>query len=46
VLETWIEGQKVFDRSTAADRLEAVGGYGASHDQTPGWTDDDGEKVQ
>jgi imidazolonepropionase-like amidohydrolase len=46
VLETWIEGQKVFDRSVPADRLEAVGGYGASHDQTPGWTDDDGEKVQ
>jgi imidazolonepropionase-like amidohydrolase len=46
VLETWIEGQQVFDRSTPADRLEAVGGYGASHDQTPGWTDDDGEKIQ
>jgi imidazolonepropionase-like amidohydrolase len=46
VLETWIEGQKVFDRGVPADRLESVGGYGASHDQTPGWTDDDGEKVQ
>ena len=46
VLETWIEGRQVFDRSFPADRLEAVGGYGASHDQTPGWTDDDGEKVQ
>jgi len=46
VLETWIEGQQVFDRNTPADRLEAVGGYGASHDQTPGWTDDDGEKIQ
>jgi imidazolonepropionase-like amidohydrolase len=46
VLETWIEGRRVFDRGVPADRLEAVGGYGASHDQTPGWTDDDGEKVQ
>lgn len=46
VLETWIEGRRVFDRGAAGDRLEAVGGYGASHDQTPGWTDDDGEKVQ
>ncbi len=33
VLETWVEGQKVFDRSNPKDRLYAVGGYGASHDQ-------------
>ena len=33
VLETWVEGQKVFDRSTARDHLYAVGGDGASHDQ-------------
>ncbi|HTQ57357.1 MAG TPA: amidohydrolase family protein [Bryobacteraceae bacterium] len=46
VLETWIEGRKVFDRGLPTDRLEAVGGYGAGHDQTPGWTDDDGEKIQ
>ena len=35
VLETWVEGQKVFDRSDAQDRLYAVGGFGASHDQVP-----------
>ena len=33
VLETWVEGQKVFDRSDPADRLYAVGGPGSSHDQ-------------
>ena len=33
VLETWVEGQKVFDRSDPGDRLYAVGGHGASHDQ-------------
>lgn len=30
VLETWVEGVKVFDRTVAQDRLYAVGGYGAS----------------
>lgn len=29
VLETWIEGAQVFDRSRPEDRLWAVGGYGA-----------------
>jgi imidazolonepropionase-like amidohydrolase len=29
VQETWIEGQKVFDRSVPEDHLIAVGGYGA-----------------
>lgn len=29
VLETWVEGVKVFDRTVAQDRLYAVGGYGA-----------------
>jgi imidazolonepropionase-like amidohydrolase len=33
ILETWVEGRKVFDRSDARDKLYAVGGYGASHDQ-------------
>ena len=33
VLETWVEGSKVFDRNGPKDRLYAVGGYGASHDQ-------------
>jgi imidazolonepropionase-like amidohydrolase len=34
VLETWVEGCKVFDRDDPDDRLFAVGGYGASRDQT------------
>jgi imidazolonepropionase-like amidohydrolase len=34
VLQTWVEGSKVFDRDDPRDRLYAVGGYGASHDQT------------
>lgn len=42
VLETWIEGKKVLDRSDPHDRLEQVGGEGASHDQNPFWLDDDG----
>jgi len=33
VLETWIEGRKVFDREAPEDRLYAVGGYGAGRDQ-------------
>jgi imidazolonepropionase-like amidohydrolase len=33
VLETWVEGERVFDRSDPKDRLYAVGGYGASRDQ-------------
>lgn len=33
VLETWVEGKKVFDRSDPKDLLYAVGGYGASRDQ-------------
>jgi adenine deaminase len=32
VLETWVEGTRVFDRSNPKDHLYAVGGYGASHD--------------
>ena len=32
VLETWVEGEKVFDRGDPKDRLYAVGGFGASHD--------------
>jgi cytosine/adenosine deaminase-related metal-dependent hydrolase len=35
VLETWVEGRRVFDRSDPDDRLYAVGGYGAGHDQSP-----------
>ena len=33
VLETWVEGKKVFDRSNPADYLIAVGGKGATRDQ-------------
>ncbi len=48
VLQTWIEGQKVFDRSDPKDRIYATGGVGASHDQSPDWADEDGdyEEVQ
>lgn len=35
VLETWVEGEQVFDRSNPDDYLYAVGGYGAGHDQKP-----------
>jgi imidazolonepropionase-like amidohydrolase len=34
VLETWVEGQRVFDRSNPKDHLYAVGGYGAAHDSS------------
>ncbi len=34
VEQTWIEGAKVFDRAVPADRLVAVGGYGASRSET------------
>lgn len=30
VLETWVEGKKVFDRANQKDYLTAVGGYGAT----------------
>jgi len=33
VLETWVEGEKVFDLSRETDRLYAVGGYGAGRGQ-------------
>ena len=33
VLQTWVDGSKVFDRSNPKDRLYAEGGIGASHDQ-------------
>jgi len=37
VLETWIEGVKVFDRTNPEDALFANGGYGASRPQTFTW---------
>jgi imidazolonepropionase-like amidohydrolase len=33
VLETYVEGLRVFDRGNPQDRLYAVGGYGATRDQ-------------
>ncbi len=33
VLQTWVEGKKVFDFADAKDRLMAMGGYGASDGQ-------------
>ncbi len=33
VLETWVDGKKVFDRSDPDDYLIAVGGFGATNDQ-------------
>ena len=35
VLETWVEGQKRFDRSDPKDLLYAVRGFGAGRDQSP-----------
>jgi len=35
VLQTWVEGERVFDRSDPNDRLYAVGGYGAGDDAEP-----------
>ncbi len=35
VQQTWVEGRRAFDRSDPQDRLYAVGGYGATHDQSP-----------
>ncbi len=47
VLETWVEGRKVFDREDVKDRLYAVGGYGAGNDQVPYFCCfDDGEETQ
>ncbi|MEO7146218.1 MAG: amidohydrolase family protein [Bryobacteraceae bacterium] len=44
VLETWIDGAKVFDRSVPKDRLFATGGYGASADQAPPFLDDEANR--
>jgi imidazolonepropionase-like amidohydrolase len=34
VLQTWVEGRKVFDFDDPKDRLMSMGGYGASDDQS------------
>lgn len=33
VLQTWVDGKKVFDRANPQDYLTAVGGYGATNDK-------------
>jgi imidazolonepropionase-like amidohydrolase len=43
VLETYVEGAKVFDRNNPKDRLWAVGGYGASRDQVMGFCEGEEE---
>ncbi len=35
VQQTWVDGQQAFDRGDPQDRPYAVGGYGATHDQSP-----------
>jgi imidazolonepropionase-like amidohydrolase len=35
VLETWVDGRRVFDRSDPKDRLYAEGGPGAGYERTP-----------
>ena len=35
VLQTWVEGEKVFDYADPADRLHAEGGPGAGDNMTP-----------
>jgi imidazolonepropionase-like amidohydrolase len=44
VLETYVEGVKVFDRSNPEDRLIATGGYGAGRDQNAHTEDDEREE--
>ncbi|MCW5976566.1 MAG: amidohydrolase family protein [Bryobacteraceae bacterium] len=41
VLETWVDGVKVFDRTEAKDRLYAEGGYGASQDRASLYLDEE-----
>lgn len=41
VLETWVEGKKVFDRSDPKDRLIQTGGNGASDDRSMHVDEDD-----
>jgi imidazolonepropionase-like amidohydrolase len=43
VLETWVEGVKVFDRSRPEDLLYAIGGYGAGRDSAQHIQEAEGE---
>jgi imidazolonepropionase-like amidohydrolase len=45
VLETWVEGEKLFDRSDPGDKLMAVGGYGAGNPRHMHLTCFDGDEV-
>lgn len=46
VLETYVEGARVFDRNNPQDRLYAVGGYGAGRDQQLNTDEEDKEDDQ
>ncbi|MBA3715292.1 MAG: amidohydrolase family protein [Pyrinomonadaceae bacterium] len=46
VLETYVEGVKVFDRNNPQDRLFAVGGYGAGRDQHAHFDCFDGDNAE
>ncbi len=46
VLETYVEGVKVFDRNNPQDRLFAVGGYGAGRDQHTHFDCFDGDNAE
>ncbi|KXK00321.1 MAG: Imidazolonepropionase-like amidohydrolase [Acidobacteria bacterium OLB17] len=46
VLETWVEGKKVFDRNDPKDRLIQTGGYGATNDRFMDTDHDDGGQDQ
>jgi imidazolonepropionase-like amidohydrolase len=35
VVQTWVEGKKMFDRTDPKDHLFAVGGFGAGNEQVP-----------
>lgn len=44
VLETWVEGRRVFDRADPGDRLIAVGGYGAGSPRAPACCDEEEDR--
>ncbi|MBI1826925.1 MAG: amidohydrolase family protein [Planctomycetes bacterium] len=43
VMQTWVEGKKMFDRTDPKDYLYAVGGFGAGNEQVPYFCCFDGE---
>ena len=44
VLETWVEGKKVFDRTDPTDHLFAVGGFGAGSPRVPPCCEGEGDE--